>query len=261
MLKKVLKYDLKYVYKVLIVFYSMLITFSLITKLLSFIDNTIFNILWHISSGITIGFIFSVIINLMMRLWARFVSNVYKDESYLTHTLPISKKIIYLSKFITSIVTIFTSVLVIILSLFIAYYSKENIEILKQTLNLISNTYEISTFNLIFVFSLIIFLEIENLILSGYTGIIIGHRSNNNKMLKSILVGFISYIATQCIVLMVMFTVGLFNEDLMSIFNSNNFTIEVFRLISTISIIVYSLLLIGHYTIDIKIFRKGVNVD
>lgn len=43
--------------------------------------------------------IVSSLINGLMRSWVRFITNIYKDESYLTHTLTIEKKDIYLSKF------------------------------------------------------------------------------------------------------------------------------------------------------------------
>ena len=66
MLKKVLKYDLKFVFKLLIVFYILNIVFAVLTRLLSFGGSTIINILWHISSGTTISFIFLRI--LLMRI-------------------------------------------------------------------------------------------------------------------------------------------------------------------------------------------------
>ena len=53
----------------------------------------------------------NAVINTLMRVWARTVRNVYKDEAYLTHTLPVEKSKIYLSKFIAAIITMFTSVL------------------------------------------------------------------------------------------------------------------------------------------------------
>ena len=100
MLSKVLKYDLKFVYKVLLVFYSLVIFFAILTRLcFSFENSFILNILANIFSGFTISFMFSILINNLMRLWARFIKNCYSDESYLTHTLPINKKTIYASKF------------------------------------------------------------------------------------------------------------------------------------------------------------------
>ena len=48
-----------------------------------------------------------ILINNLMRTWVRFRHNLYGDESYLTHTLPVERKTIYLSKFITSIILVF----------------------------------------------------------------------------------------------------------------------------------------------------------
>ena len=126
MLKKLLKYDIKSINKVLVVFYCLSLFFALLTRLFLYIDNSfIMSVIGKICSGTTIAMIFNIIINNLMRSWVRFKSNFYGDESYLTHTLPVNKKTLYLSKFLTSIITLFFSMLVICFSLFIAYYSKE----------------------------------------------------------------------------------------------------------------------------------------
>ena len=142
MLNKLLKYDLRYVYKILVVFYILTLIFALLTRLFSSIDNSVlFYILSKICSGVTISFIFNILINSIMRVWVRFTKNIYGDESYLTHTLPVEKKKIYLSKFLSSVVTMFTSVAVILVVLFIAYFSKENFDFIKGMLDYIALSY------------------------------------------------------------------------------------------------------------------------
>ena len=125
MLKKLLKYDLKYIFKVLIVFYGIGIFFAVLTRIFLNIENSfIMDIIGKVCSGVTISMIFNILINNIMRLWVRFKNNFYKDESYLTHTLPVDKSTLYLSKILTSIITLFVSVFVSGILLFIAYYSK-----------------------------------------------------------------------------------------------------------------------------------------
>ena len=127
MLKKLLKYDLKNVYKVLVVFYLLLFFFAVLTRLFLYVDNSfIFEIIGKICSGTTIAMFFNIIINNMMRLWVRFKTNFYSDESYLTHTLPVDKKTLYLSKTLTSIITLITSALVICLSAIYFYKGNRN---------------------------------------------------------------------------------------------------------------------------------------
>ena len=85
MLKKLLKYDLQKTYKILIIFYSLSIFFSILTRIFLSIENSfILNIIGKICGGVTISMIFNILINNLMRLWVDFKNNLYKDESYLT---------------------------------------------------------------------------------------------------------------------------------------------------------------------------------
>ena len=52
-------------------------------------------ILDKIMSGAFISLSISVIITCLIRIWVRFNVTLYKDESYLTHTLPIKRETIY----------------------------------------------------------------------------------------------------------------------------------------------------------------------
>ena len=56
------------------------------------------NIIGEICQGAMFSMMISAIINNLMRMWVRFKQNLYGDESYLTHTLPVTKASIYLSK-------------------------------------------------------------------------------------------------------------------------------------------------------------------
>ena len=213
MLKKLLKYDLKAIYKVIIIFYSLAFIFSIIGRALSSIENSlVFNVLGQISIGIAISMMVSSIINTLMRTWIRFIKNIYKDESYLTHTLPINKKTIYLSKFLSAIITMFTTVLVIIICLLICYYSQSNIDILKSVLELAASTYESSVIELLIIAFTVFFLEMVFILLIGYTGIIIGHKSNNNKTAMSIVYAFIIYAIAQTLTIGILFIIALFDS-------------------------------------------------
>ena len=263
MLKKLLKYDFINIYKGLVIFYGLSLFFSILARLFIGIENSfIMNIIGNICVGVSISMMFNVLINNFIRLWVRFKQNLYGDESYLTHTLPIEKNTLYLSKIITSVVSLFTSVLVIALSLFIIYYSKENLDILKNMLNIVAEIYDSSMLKLILVFLFIFFIEAVNMLQCGFTGIILGHRMNNIKTLYSFVFGFLSYMVTQVFSLLVIFIVALFNSDLMNLFFTNEIiSIEMVKLIIYLSISIYSISFIAFYFINIKLFNKGVNVD
>ena len=263
MLRKLLKHDLKWNFKLLIVFYSIALVFSILTRIFLSIDgSTVFNIIGKICSGVTISFVFNIIINNIMRCWARFTKNLYGDESYLTHTLPIEKKTIFVSKFLMGIITMFTSVLVILLTLFIAYYSKENIEWIKASLNLIASIYNSTVVKLLLVIFMVFFLEMVFTIFAGYIGILLGHRSNNKRMVKSVIYGFITYMLTQTLTLVIMFICGLFNKDIMNLFTTTNIVnIDILKYIMYGAIIIYIFYILIYYLLGLKIFKKGIDVD
>lgn len=263
MLKKLLKYDLKRVYKNLIVFYSLSIFFSILTRIFLNIPNsTMMLIIGKICSGVTISMFFNIIINNLLRLWVTFTSNLYGDESYLTHTLPVTKNELYLSKFLTAIISVLTSTIVIALSLFIAYYSKDNIELLKVFFTTIANMYDSNITTIIIIFLVLLFLELTTGIQAGYSGIIIGHTKNNNKVVLSIVFGFIIYIATQLLLLLFVYLVALFNPDVMHIFTTNDLpNINTIKLLMYLSIFIYTSFLVIYYFINTHLLNKGVNID
>jgi len=263
MLKKLVKYDLEFVYKGLVIFYILSLFFAILTRIFFQIDNSfIINIIAKVCSGITISMMFNILINNLMRLWTRFKNNFYGDESYLTHTLPVSKKELYLSKAISSLVTLFISIIVIGLTLFIAYYSKENMEILKGILFPIASMYDSTIMSLLLSILFLLFLEFSNILQIGYTGLILGYKMNNNKVLLSVLFGFVIYMVTQIINVLCVFVFGLFNENIMNLFYTNEIVdIGIFKYVIYLSIIIYSIILIVGYLINLKVFSKGVNVE
>lgn len=257
MLGKLVKYDLKWTYKVLVVFYILTIVFALIGRGLSLIDNsTIFGFLTQFSYGISIAMMFNVLINNFMRLWARFIQNIYKDESYLTHTLPVEKSDIYFSKVITAVVTIFTSVLVILLGLFICYYSKDAVTYIKSV---IPETF----YSVIFETFFALLLELLFLQFLGYLAIIIGYRSNDGKLVKSIACGFGLYMLSSSISLVVLLITGIFNKDIMNLFITNNEMLVpgIIKTVLVIAMITYIVYIVICNFISNKILKLGVNVD
>lgn len=263
MLKKLLKYDLKNIFKFLIIFYSLALFFGILTRIFLSIENSlIMNIIGQVCSGAAISMMFSIIINNLMRLWVRFKQNLYGDESYLTHTLPIEKKTLYLSKAITAIITLFASVAVIGLTIFIAYYSKENLDILKNMLLPIANAYGSTIIKILLAFLFVFFLEFANALQSGFTGIILGHKMNNAKTGYSVLFGFGVYMITQIIALLMIFVVGLFNQDIMNLFITNEIVnIDMVKAVLYMAFAIYTTTLFIGYFVNVKLFKNGVNVD
>ena len=263
MLGKLLKYDLKWVYKLVVIFYVLAFIFSVIGRVFGEIENSLVcDVISKICFGTAISMVVSSLINSLMRLWARFVRNVYKDESYLTHTLPVEKKDIYLSKVISGIICIFTTMIVVVICLFICYYSETNMEVVKNLLELAASTYNTTVLKVLLLIILVIFIEIIYILLTGYVGIILGYKSNTGKTWKSIVIGFALYLAFQTLTLGLMGIYGLFNPDIMNLINTTDIiNIEAIKSVMYAGIGVYVIYAIILYCLGLIQFNKGVNVE
>lgn len=263
MLKKLLKYELKSIFKFLIIFYTLALFFAAVSRaVLSVEDSLIMKIVGEIFRGAAISMMFSIAINNVMRMWVRFRQSFYGDESYLTHTLPIKKNILILSKIITSIVTLFCSTAVIGITLVIAYYSKDNVEYIKALMTMLENVHDVKILPIAFGIMVMLFLEFLNTILCGFVGIILGHRMNNSRISFSVLFGFIIYMLSQLVVLLSVFVLGIGNAEIMNLFFTNSpVSTDVFYTLVIACAVAYFIVCIATVFINIKLFSKGVNVE
>ena len=263
MLKKLLKHDLKSIFKVLIIFYILAVFFGALTRVFfSFKNSLVLMILGEIAQGAAISMMCSTLINNLMRMWVRFKTHFYSDESYLTHTLPVKKSTHYLSKILATVITLFVSFAVVFAVLFVAYYSKENLLFIKNLLLPVAQLYDSTILGIIALLVFVLFLEFLNILQCGFTGILLGHKKNTAKVGFSVLFGFVTFLASQMVVLAVLFGIAIFNKEFMNLFVTN-----ALPDISTLKSMIYTS--IGSYTfvsvlicfVNIHLFKKGVNVD
>lgn len=263
MLRKLLKYDTQNIFKVLIIFYILATVFATLTRVFfSFENSLILRILGEISQGAAISMMCSTLINNILRMWARFKNNFYGDEAYLTHTLPIEKRTHYLSKILTTVITLFVSFLVICLVLFVAYYSKENLQFLKNILLPLAEIYDSSLILILALFVFILFLEFINILQCGFTGIILGHKMNNAKTGFSVLFSFLAFSVSQTLIIAVLFIIAIFNKDFMNLFaTSSALSIGAIKKMIFISVSCYSLITLLFCFVNIRLMEKGVDLE
>ena len=264
MLNKLLKYDLKYMIKNMAIFYILSIFFAITTRILFNMEQSvIINIIGQISVGCMFAMIINTLINTIMRSWVRFRDSLYKDESYLTHTLPVTKNDLYNSKFIQTLIFFFISFIVILISLFIAYYSKENWLAITNYVKTITTGLNMSTSFFITMAIIIIFLEVFNAIQCGFLGIILGNKMNNGKIGYSVLFGFIAYLVAQSLILGLVFVYGLFDSSIMELFKTAtiNIDVEAFKVLAILSSLLYIMIIFIMSILCKKELNKGVNVE
>ena len=258
MLKKLVKYDLKWINKLMVVYFVIALIFSILTRITS-LNTASFagNLLYSIVRGFTISAYASCIITCAMRIWVRVNNNTFKDEAYLTHTLPVEESTMYNSKILSSLISVLLSVVVIIICLVIAFLNKDIINYLKDTFT--NKDYLFITISLVITF----ILEMIYMVNCGIMGILLGHRSNNNRTMKSIVFGILLYFMMQVILLVIIYLIGLFSTDIKVLFDTvfNEKTVTSMKSLVIIVNILYLVFIVGMYFIGKMIYNKGVDVD
>ncbi len=248
MLTKLLKYDLKYMIKNMAPFYVLALIFAVISRIiLSVEQSTIITIFANISVGCMFSMAASILINVVMRSWVRFRDSVYKDEAYLTHTLPVTKNDIYNSKLIQTLIFFLISFIVVIVSILITFYTEERWLLVKETFKSISQFTNINPVILLISLIVIIFLEIFNAIQCGFFGLILGYGKNNAQILHSVVFGFVAYMVTQTMVGIPGSIVTIFTEEA--------------KVLLLVAIALYALIIIITSIVCKKLLNRGVNIE
>lgn len=201
----------------------------------------------------------NVILQPFLRNMFNFNKSFYSDEAYLTHTLPVTKKQLITSKFLTALIEIILGFICLIISLLIMFISPTFFD----TLNLLLSTLIIGKFSLPFVLiSLIVLIVVEFLMFMSiiFFSSILAHKFKEKRGLKTFLfTAAFAFSAMTALSVVMMIMLAINGIDLTSatvLLSSKSF----FSLIST-GIVTYSFVTILFYFLARKEFNKGVNVD
>jgi len=238
--------------------------FAILGRLFGLIkDSMIFNIISLICNGTGLALMISGVINCIIRSWVRIIFNLYKDESYLTHTLPILRETHYLSKIISVIITLFISLIILFIGLIIMYYNENTLEFIKQSLNIISDTLNSSVVLFVIATLLVVILEMIFIIFCGNFGIVFGHTFNQKKVSKSFLFGLMAYGISNGISLILILIASIFSQSVKGLLFGGNNEVEFSMLMVLVwcFVILYGIYNIILYLLTSKLFKKGVNID
>ena len=263
MLGKLFKYDFRWINKVMIIYYIIAIVLALLTRFVESIEqNLLIVIIDKILVATLISCFASITITVIIRIWVRFKINIYKDESYLTHTLPATKSQIFDSKMLASFLSIIIAVVIIIGCIAIVSLNESTIDLIKDTYNTTSQLFGKGVLNsLIVSVFLIIILEVIFMMQSGIFGIVVGSRANNYRALRSVLIGLMMYAFLSAFNIILLLIATKFNPALDAVYRTDTPSPEVFKVLIYFGLIVYAIYNLGYYLINKKILGKGVNVD
>lgn len=260
MLGKLLKYDLRSRFRHLMVFYGLAVFFAILTRVLFLVQGSVFwNVVGHVMSGTTIAMMINIVINNLMWLWVRFKANLYGDESYLTHTLPVKRSDLYLSKFLTGAITVLTSTAVIVGVIMLAYYTPESFAEFRTMLMPFIEAMDMTVVKVGLVLVLIVFLEILAALVAGYLGIILGHRMLTNRTAWSVGFGFLVYLIMQVVVMVGILILSLMDAGVHDLlFSGDGAILDVgaFKAVAIVVSILYIMMIGVNYWVSQWVFRK-----
>jgi len=261
MLSKLLKYDLRKDMRWLWIIFVVTIGFAGISRGCGYLSENIafFKILKILFDSIFYSLAVNCIIQPFLRSFLNFTKSLYGDESYLTHTLPVTKNELLASKALTSIIEILLGFGTLIISLLIMYASPK----LFDTLQLLISTIVIGKFSIYVFLTLVILLIIVEFLMYIsiiFFSIVIAYRQKEKRVLKAFLLtagmAFIS-ISILSIILLVVLLINDVSLSSPTLVLSKS----AFMSIVLTGIFVYLLITIFFYLLTRKELNKGVDVD
>lgn len=260
MLTKLFKLDFKWIYKYF-PFYLLGILFCTLLNLLFFhLPRTPFTsfIIAYILPNLILSLLISGLANIFVRSIVRFKRNFYRDESYLTHTLPVEKSDLFRAKVLAAFSTLPIAGLTILL---VAPCMSLNFATFFSSLWDFYKLYPLETL----LTPLLTFLEFAFIYLCCFTGILLGHRKSSHKTLHSTLITLGLYFGTILIFFGTLRLLSLALPDLAVLFSKTEISpasalagVTPALLTSTIFYVLVSLAL---YLLGQKTFQNGLDVE
>ena len=105
----------------------------------------------------------------------------------------------------------------------------------------------------------LVLLEMFFIMFAGIFGIVLGHSSNNHKMIKSIVIGLVSYNVLAVILFIILMAMSNFVDfEIVGDGFPSLSTLKIMGITGITCYLVYNILL---YFVSKKLLNKGVNVD
>lgn len=260
MLGKVFKYDCKTVIRYLCPLYLVIAGFAVMIRLLGFFDKI--SVLQLINGLLIVGFVFLIGFSFLLTgifCVKHYLENLFKDEGYLTHTLPVKKGTLLLSKVLVALLFIVLTFLVVVVSLIIAFYQGG---MFKEALKGVSQMiYGMEVYKILFFFAIYSLIAFLTTLLMVYAAIAIGFSKSSNKIINSVVFGLIFYFAIEFIYLGVLAIVMGIHPSLITNLESNVFMMNDLLIFMSIFMILTFVLGGIFYYISYRFINKRLNLE
>ena len=251
MLGKVLKYDIKSMGKSLFPLYLAILITAIVIRCFGFLAESfgVFKIINDLITGLFIVLLIGTFFYTFFVAIKRYYKNLYADESYLTHTLPVKVDTLLSSKVITSLIYIIVSSITVTLGLLIAMDMTAVIALVKVFLQQATIMFETQKLTIIIFGLLFMLLGYMTYVFMAYAGISLGQSHSNNKIVFSIVYCIALYYIGQIIMLIFLGIMMLSSPELITNLNNNTTDADAAKNIMLFALGADALLCIAYYVI------------
>lgn len=273
MFLKVFKYDFKAIFFKYLPVLAILPILAILIRLIGLIFNGGNDV---VGVNVFVGLIYGLLNGLFILSLAlfsvytlvicimRYTKSLFRDQGYLTHTLPVNKHQLLLSQILADVLMELISLVVILICCFIAYFTPSVLEGILQLINeffnvvissrdffnLFGGTIVLCVFTLFFSFLQSLFVI--------YTGIAIGHAFAKNKGVLSVVFCIVLNYGIGFVTGIISMIVGFVGDY--AIIEVENF-VNVSNIYLTISLVESILICIGAYWLDIYLMKNKLNLE
>jgi len=259
MLGKLLKYDFRTMYRELIFIYVITLLLALVIKVVDVFKYKL-PILMFMQTLTVILFVISLLATFLYTFFAAvkiFYNNMLKDEAYLTHTLPVEKRKILLSKGIVALIWYIISLIVIIISLLIVLPGL--VENIASVFDLLSGG-----MNKIFLCTILVAVLLFSYLqyLFGFIlALSLGHSKLSNKMVKSFVYGLVIYMIWEMASLIMLGIVWVFVPEISEMIENEVFNSDSMVILYIASIALQMVMISVEYKLSVITLNKKLNLE
>ena len=259
MLKKLLKYDFKFLFKTTFPLFTLAPILALFCRIATKIGDKLSLLNIPIKFIMVLSVLFMVFLPFVTFIIGvyKYYNSMVKDEGYLLHTLPVKKGDIIFSKIFTSTIFLVLSIIISIVSIFIAFNIGN--DVFKYVKELLKTIYDQDKLLLV-VAPISIMLGYIVDVMIVYAAIALGQK-HTMKKLFSVLYGIGLYGINQFVMSIVLYAPALFIPNYLDrMENPSSFTGYLNYMFVVIAI-VYLALIIVYFAITNHFMSKKLNLD
>lgn len=279
MLRKLIKYDFKALSRYLIVIHAMLLITAVLGRLL-FVGRLMSDP-GRLSNAGAIATIIGIIIYVILFMTAVFgtmlmiaicfYKNLYSDEGYLTHTLPVTRGQLLISKTVSGSVWMLLDMMMVILSLFILVLTQPVLDSFSsywdELLSAMGFPASTGYGKILLAFAVLFIVSAVSNVVLIYVSITIGQLFSNHRVLGAVVVYFvintivsiISSIAGSAYSMSTFIHAA--DESSFVMMVNDGVIYQVYARLFLFSLVLEIILAIGAYTVTYLLMQKKLNLN